>query len=87
MASGGLAAAAASATTAAAARMIAAAAAGDTAVATVAVAWRLDLCLGDQLGRVAAIDAVDLLVARGGATFLARAVSDVCVAVGVCARR
>lgn len=60
MASGGLAAAAAAA---AAARVIAAAAAGDTAVAAIAVAWRLDLGLGDQLGRVAAIDAVDLLVA------------------------
>ena len=66
--------------------LAAAAAAGDTAVATIAVAWRLDLGLGDQLGRVAAIDAVDLLVARGGAAVLARAVGDVRVAVGVCAR-
>jgi hypothetical protein len=83
MASGGLTAAVG---TAAAARVIAAAAAGDTAVATIAVAWRLDLGLGDQLGRVAAIDAVDFLVARGGAAVLARAVGNVRVAVGVCAR-
>ena len=81
MASGGLAAAAAAA---AAARVVAAAAAGDTAVATVAVAGRLDLGLGDQLGRVAAIDAVYLLVAGGRAAVLARPVGDVRVAVGVC---
>lgn len=66
----------------AAGRVVAAAAARDGAVAAVAVARRLDCVrLSDQLGRVAAVDAVDLLVA--GARVLARrGVGDVRVAVG-----
>jgi hypothetical protein len=69
---------------AAAARVVAAAAACDTTVAAVAVPRGLDcVCLGDQLGCVAAIDTVDLLVARSGAVLSRGAVGDVRLVMAV----